>query len=60
MVEKPREYSRSPLAASSTSTLFWPRSVLSIACDRSPGQGKGSITTRSSAYWSDRALPLWV
>jgi len=48
-VEKPREYSRSPVLASTTSTRFWPRLVSSRLRARLPGQGSGSITTRSIA-----------
>jgi hypothetical protein len=60
MVEKSREYSKSPVFASATSTRFWPRLLSSKLRAGLPGHGSGSINTRSSAYWSDSALPLWV
>ncbi len=48
-VEKPREYSTSPVFGSTTSTRFWPRLVSSRLRAALPGQGSGSMTTRSIA-----------
>ena len=55
----PCEYTTFPLAASTTSKKYLPRSSVSIGLAGFPGHASGSTTTRSTLKCSWVALPVW-